>query len=161
VAKLYGIERLHQFVKFCLVGSTGVFVDMALLYVFADPRSLGMNVALSKLLAAEGALVNNFVWNEIWTFKRRTPAIAQGPERRVELLGSGILRRFLIFNAICGVGILLAVLLLHLFHVVASWNLYLSNMLAMVLVTCWNFVMNSRFNWNQEHSFWFQRTSSR
>jgi hypothetical protein len=58
-----------------------------------------------------------------------------------------VFHRFLLFNAICGIGIGLAVLLLHLFHTWLGWNLYLSNMLGIILVTCWNFGMNARFNW--------------
>ena len=65
---------LQRFIKFCLVGSTGTIVDMAVLYLLADPKTLGLNVALSKLVAAEIALLNNFTWNELWTFRdcRRT-----------------------------------------------------------------------------------------
>jgi dolichol-phosphate mannosyltransferase len=57
------------------------------------------------------------------------------------------LRRFLTFNGICAVGIGLAVLLLHLFYTGFNWNLYASNLLAIILVTFWNFGMNARFNW--------------
>lgn len=38
-------------------------------------------------------------------------------------------------------------LLLHLFHTWFEWNLYASNLLAIGLVTFWNFGMNARFNW--------------
>lgn len=111
---------------------------MAVLFLLADPRTLALNLSLSKLSAAETALLNNFVWNELWTFRTRTP---HAPGR------GGVLRRLLFFNAICGVGIFLAILLLHLFHTLLGWNLYLSNLLAIGLVTAWNFGLNARFNW--------------
>jgi dolichol-phosphate mannosyltransferase len=128
----------RKFVKFCLVGGTGVVVDMGVLFLLADSRILNLNIILSKGCAAEIALINNFIWNELWTFRRASA----GPA-----LGLPLLRRFLIFNVICGIGIGLAVLLLHLFHTWLGWNLYLSNLLAILLVTCWNFGLNSKLNW--------------
>ncbi len=142
-------DRLTQFVKFCLVGGSGVVV----LYVLADPKTLALNLTFSKVCAAEVALTNNFLWNEFWTFKVLTRPADTLSHRMGEGRGEGVslrfprLRRFLFFNAICGLGILFAVLLLHLFHTLLGWNLYLSNLLAMGLVTLWNFGMNARFNW--------------
>jgi putative flippase GtrA len=115
-----------------------MLVDMGMLFLLADPRSLGLNVTLSKFCAAEIALINNFGWNEFWTFKRAAGTVC----RR-----GTALRRLLFFNAICGVGIVFAVLLLHFFHAVLGWNLYFSNLLAIGVVTLWNFGMNARFNW--------------
>ncbi len=135
-------DRLRQFVKFCLVGGSGVLVDMGVLYVLADPKTLAVNLAFSKVCAAEIALVNNFLWNELWTFRTLSHPMGEGR-------GEGFprLRWFLFFNAICGIGILFAVLVLHLFHTLLGWNLYLSNLLTIALVTLWNFGMNVRFNW--------------
>ena len=135
---LFGIPGpLIQFAKFCLVGGTGVFVDMGVLYLLADPKTLALNVIFSKICAAEAAMLNNFVWNEIWTFRQGASIYSH----------EGWFGRLLKFNAICGLGIGLAVLFLHLFHSWLGWSLYLSNFLAIVLVTCWNFGMSSRFNW--------------
>ncbi len=33
-------ERFLQFTKFCLVGGSGVFVDMGILYLLADPNRI-------------------------------------------------------------------------------------------------------------------------
>jgi dolichol-phosphate mannosyltransferase len=128
--------RVIQFVKFCTVGGTGVLVDMTVLFLLADLETLALNITLSKVLAAELAMLNNFVWNEVWTF-----SAMQGVDNH-----KGWFQRFLRFNAICGVGIFLAVILLHFFYALGL-NLYLSNLAAIVLVTCWNFGINARFNW--------------
>jgi len=37
-------ERLIQFTKFCIGGGSGLVVDMAMLYVRADPNRLALNV---------------------------------------------------------------------------------------------------------------------
>lgn len=135
--------RIIQFAKFCAVGGTGVLVDMAVLFLLVDPKTLAVNITLSKVLAAELAMLNNFAWNEVWTFKRVDESHKH----------EGWAFRLLKFNAICGVGIGLAVILLHFFHTRLGLNLYLSNLIAIVLVTCWNFGMSTHFNW--------QATSSR
>ena len=136
-------ERVMQFAKFCIVGGSGVIVDMAVLYALADPKTLALNVTLSKVLAAEVAMTSNFVWNELWTF-RQTSGIGVDHQ--------GWFQRLLKFNAICAIGIGLAVLLLHLFHTLLGWNLYVSNLLAIVLITGWNFGMNARFNWPKDRN---------
>ncbi len=148
---------LLRFIKFCLVGGSGLLVDMGILYLLADPSRLGWNITLSKICAALVALTNNFIWNELWTFRNPSPHRGEGgckPDE-VEIRHSkfntrnSLLRRFLLFNAICGIGIGIAVLLLHLFHSWLGWNLYLSNLLAIILITLWNFGMNAKFNWSR------------
>lgn len=137
LTRLSHSQRLPQFIKFCMVGGSGTVVDMVALYLLADPKSLGLNLTLSKVCAAETALVNNFLWNDLWTFRRTND---NAPPR-------GIFRRLLLFNAICGSGIVFAVVLLHVFHTWLGWNLYISNLLAILIVTLWNFGMNARYNW--------------
>jgi dolichol-phosphate mannosyltransferase len=129
-------SRLRQFVKFCLVGGSGVVVDMAVLHLLAV--ALSWNVTLSKVCSAEAAMLSNFLWNEVWTFGG---AGGRAGEHR------GLARRLWRFHAICGAGIGLAVLLLHLFHSGLGINLYLANLLAIGLVTLWNFWLNALFNW--------------
>jgi len=109
-------SRLSQFIKYCLVGASGVAVDMTILYVLADPRMLEWSVTVSKVCAAETAMLNNFLWNEMWTFRS---AVKRGQ--------GGVLRRLLCFNAICGIGIALAVFFLHVFHAWLGFNLYVAN----------------------------------
>jgi len=137
---------LPQFVKFCLVGGSGVFVDMGVLFLLADPRCLGLNATLSKVCSAETAMASNFVWNEVWTF-RETGRPTNDAGRVVTRLRPGIFRRVLVFNGICGVGIILAVLLLFVLHKQLGSNLYLANLVAIGVGTIWNFSMNARFNW--------------
>lgn len=128
--------RLGQFVKFSLVGGSGVVVDMGVLYLLADPKALAWSASAAKVCSAEVALLNNFFWNEVWAFR----GAARGA-------GCGVMSRLVRFHAICGLGIGLAVFLLHLFHTWLWWNLYVANGLAILLVTLWNFWMNALFNW--------------
>lgn len=132
------LSRARQFLRFCIVGSTGVVVDMCVLYLIAGHNVEGWRLLLAKAIAAEIAMLNNFLWNELWTFD------AGGRFSR-----QGAVLRLLKFHAICGAGILWAILLLHLFYQGFRLNLFLSNLLSIGLVTIWNFVLNSRFNWRK------------
>lgn len=127
----------RRYVQFCLVGSTGTALDMGLIYLLASPSQLGWNLSLSKVVAAEVALVNNFVWNDLWTFRHCADT---GWRPR--------LGRLLKFNLICGVGIGWSVGLLNLQVYGFHWNVYLSNFIAIVFVSFWNYWLNARFGWN-------------
>ena len=130
---------LKRYTQFCIVGGTGVIVDMAILWLLASPFTLGWNLSLSKVIAAEAAIFNNFLWNDLWTFRGLTG------ERKTPRQG---MIRFLKFNLICAVGIGLSVLLLNIQVYWLNMNVYLANFISIVLVSIWNFFMNLRFGWN-------------
>jgi dolichol-phosphate mannosyltransferase len=127
-----------RFIQFCLVGLTGVVVDMGFLYLLHDPSTLGLPLTRSKIIAAELAILNNFLWNDLWTFRdvaQRQP----GKRQRI--------KRFLKFNLICLVGLILNVILLNLLVNLFGLNHYLANFLAIALVTVWNFWFNLKLSW--------------
>lgn len=130
--------RLRQFIKFCLVGGIGVLVDMAVLHVLVV--WLNWNITFSKLCSAETAMLNNFLWNEIWTFQDASAA---------PLRHRGVAARLWRFHGICATGVGLAVLFLHFFHAWLGFDLYLANLMAIGLVTLWNFTLNANCNWNR------------
>lgn len=59
---------MGRLIRFGLVGLSGVFVDMTVLYLLHDTSGLGWGLTRSKVVAAELAIVNNFLWNDRWTF---------------------------------------------------------------------------------------------
>jgi dolichol-phosphate mannosyltransferase len=129
---------LSRLWRFATVGLSGVVVDMSLLYVLSDPGMLGFGLTRSKLAAAELAIVNNFVWNDYWTF--RDVAAPQHGAR-------AWLRRFFKFNLLCLSGLLINVTLLNLQVRVLGMNRYVANALAIALVMGWNFWLNVKMGW--------------
>ncbi len=127
-----------RFLRFAAVGLTGVIVDMGVLFLLSDPRSLGFGLTRSKAVAAELAIVNNFLWNDAWTFRDLV-----GKRRGARLK----FRRFLKFNLICGVGLVLNVALLNLEFNLLHVNRYLANLLAIVVVVAWNYWLNLKMSW--------------
>lgn len=134
------IYLLHvsSFFRFCVVGCTGVVIDMSLLFVLSDPTMLGWGLTRSKILAAEAALLNNFVWNDMWTFG--------AVSRHQNTMGQRV-KRFLKFNAICSLGIFFNVVILNIEFNWLHMNRYLANLVAIGLVTLWNYKSNKEFSW--------------
>jgi dolichol-phosphate mannosyltransferase len=134
------LHLLHEssFVRFCVVGCSGVGIDMGLLFLLSDPKMLGWGLTRSKILAAEAALLNNFIWNDLWTFG----AVA----RRQNTMGQRI-KRFFKFNVICSLGIFFNVLILNIEFNWLHMNRYLANLIAIGLVTLWNYKSNKEFSW--------------
>jgi dolichol-phosphate mannosyltransferase len=129
---------LDRFLRFSLVGFSGVFVDMAIFYLLSDPTTLAWGVTRSKIIAAEVAIINNFLWNDRWTFGDLSTGQNQWQQR---------FKRFLKFNLICLAGLILNVLLLNFFFNVLDINRYIANLIAIAIVTVWNFWMNLKLSW--------------
>jgi putative flippase GtrA len=115
--------------KFMLVGGTGVLVNnLALLILF---QWVHLPLLLASVLASGLAIINNFYWNDRWTFK----------STRISL------SRFARFNLVSLSGLLITtgtlwvlVTHLHLYYLVA-------NLLGISLAMVWNFAVNSRWTW--------------
>ena len=56
----------QRLLRYGLIGVSGIFVDMAFFYLLTEIAGLGL--ILSKIVAAEIAIVSNFLWNDAWTF---------------------------------------------------------------------------------------------
>ncbi|MEB3219089.1 MAG: glycosyltransferase [Nostocales cyanobacterium 94392] len=140
------VEKLSQrwnfpigrFIRFGLVGLSGVFVDMTILYLLSDPNTLALPLTRSKIIAGEIAIFNNFLWNDAWTFA--DVAVQQkGLKQR--------LKRFLKFNIICLAGLVINVLVLNLIFNFVISNRYIANLIAIAVATVWNFWVNLKLSW--------------
>jgi dolichol-phosphate mannosyltransferase len=127
---------MGKFLRFGLVGFSGVFVDMGVFYLLRD--LLGLGLSRSAIFSAELAIINNFLWNDLWTFgdiSKRQP----GNRQR--------LKRLLKFNTICLIGLIMNVLLVNLLFNIFGMNEYLAKLIAIAAVTLWNFWINMKLSW--------------
>jgi putative flippase GtrA len=62
-------SSVARFVKFSIVGGSGVAVNVGLLHVFT--AAAGFDYRIASLAAIECAVVNNFLWNYFWTWRDR------------------------------------------------------------------------------------------
>lgn len=79
---LYRLMRwegeIDRFLKFAIVGTTGIFVNQFFLWLFVEKifgKGTSLDYLIANILATELAILNNFTWNDLWTFKdlRRAP----------------------------------------------------------------------------------------
>lgn len=136
------ISRLHEqfqfgrFLRFGLVGFSGFLVDMAAFFVLR--HYLGIPIARSTILSAEVAVINNFLWNDVWTFGDIARS-QRGKRKR--------LKRFLKFNLICLMGIIMQALIVSAMHDFFGMNEFVAKPLAIAIVTFWNFWVNLKLSW--------------
>jgi len=135
------LQTLRRYVQFCLVGGSGVLVDMVVLWGLSSTSALSWNLTLSKAIAAEVAMCNNFFWNDVWTFR------GVGSENTDWIAYA---RRFGKFNVICLMGTVLSIILLNVQVYRLHMNVYLANFVAIVLVSFWNFWINLQFGWGRK-----------
>ncbi len=127
---------IGRFLKFGAVGFSGVFVDLGVFWILSN--GLGLAAVTATILSAEVAVLNNFIWNDLWTFGDRS---IQQPGRR------SMVRRFLKFNVLCLVGIVLQGTLVGLMSKVAGVPAIGAKLLAIALVMLWNFWINLKLSW--------------
>ena len=119
------ISVLLKFIKFCAVGFSGMVVDFGVTYILREKLKVQQFVAngIGFTLAA----TSNYVLNRVWTFQSHNPEI--GLE----------FSKFLIFSLV-GLGI--NTLILWFLVKKLNWNFYLSKLVAIGIVTVWNFGAN-------------------
>ncbi len=127
---------ISRFIRFIIVGFSGLFVDMGLLYLLY--HMIGLGLTRSAIVAGELGILNNFCWNDLWTFDDIAKSQRQGRK---------VLKRLLKFNIICLMGLMIKIVLLNIFFNGWQMNAYLANFIAIMMVTIWNFWINLKLNW--------------
>ncbi|MCF8227737.1 MAG: GtrA family protein [Bacteroidales bacterium] len=121
-------EFFYKFLKFGLVGFSGLFVDYG--FTFVCKEWLKIQKFISNSIGFTMAATSNYVLNRIWTFKSTNPDIA------VEYT------EFLIISLIgLGINNFILWLILKKFRI----NFYLAKLFAIAVVTIWNFLANALF----------------
>ncbi|MEH2135664.1 glycosyltransferase [Nostoc sp.] len=127
---------IGRFLRFGLVGFSGVFVDLTVFYLLRTVIHLGLT--RSTILSAGVAIINNFLWNDLWTFSDISQR-QRDPHQRF--------KRFLKFSVICLAGVVLQALIINFLYNVLGINQYLAKLVAIAVATIWNFWINLKLSW--------------
>ena len=132
---LGGVLR-HRFLKFGTVGASGMGVNLGVLYVgqeflFTAIRPSDVRLNLSLALAIFCATVNNFAWNRKWTWA----------DRKQRNLHMPLPLQFGQYALACWLGIALQVVFTKILAG-AGFHYLLANLMAIVLASLFNFVLN-------------------
>ena len=125
-------EKIKEFIKFAVVGGSGVIVNMGCFFVFT--RYAGIRIEFASPMAIEISILTNFFLNNAWTFRRRDTKVGFG----------GRILRYHLVTAVAGIVNYLVLLLLA--NVLGIHDL-LANLAGIALGTFINFFLNSLWTW--------------
>ncbi|MCK9581780.1 MAG: GtrA family protein, partial [Methanoregula sp.] len=123
--------------KFGIVGISGIVVNLGILYILV--QYIHSNDLLASFIATEIAILNNFIWNDHWTFSSM--------EHREK---SNWWHRLIAFNIISAGGVLIN---LGIFYGLTRWFgvwYILAQLVGILVAFSWNFFVNRRFTWGRK-----------
>lgn len=139
-------RRAKTFLKFGIVGVTGTLVDFFFYKFFIN--NFGLPPATSKGFSTELGIINNFTWNNSWTFKHRKTKTSS-------------LHRFLIYNGVSLGALAIGVLTIKFLHSIygdgtakiigikfAYNTLYF--LASIPPIVAWNFTLNHFVTWKHQ-----------
>ncbi len=127
--------ELHRFLKFSLVGGSGVFVNVGVLTFLV---SAGYKYLQGGVFAVETAIATNFLLNEFWSFSDFSKKQPRLVRRMI---------RFLKFNLFCAGGAVINLGILWTLTEYAGVYYLLSNLFGIGVATLWNYGMNANITW--------------
>ncbi len=138
--------ELLRFIKFCLVGGSGVVVNYGLYWIltrFAGFTPLNdmatggiISGNLALCISIEISIITNFILNNYLTFA----------DRNVRGL-KAFFSRLLNFNLICLIGGLIQIGIANLLTVIIGVYDLISILIAIAVATLWNYLLNSWWTW--------------
>ncbi|MCF6170129.1 MAG: GtrA family protein [Bacteroidales bacterium] len=136
MSELFSKTFVFKFLKFGVVGFSGVFVDFGITYLCKEKLHIPKYVA--NAIGFTTAATSNYYLNRIWTFK------STNPEVMVEFTG---------FFVISLIGLGLNTLILWLLVSRLKMNFYFAKIFAIGAVTIWNFFANALITFNPDRVF--------
>lgn len=119
-----------KFIKFGIVGFSGMIVDYGVLFILKEIA--GMAPLLANTISFIAAATSNYLFNRIWTFKSKERNVGKefGKFFIVSVIGLGI----------NNLTLYIAGLMMPEWN--EDWRFYLLKLLAIVVTTIWNFFGN-------------------
>lgn len=125
---IYFIRKYSLFLKFCVVGLIGVFVNMVILTILTE--FFNIYYLISSIIAIETSIITNFLLNNFWTWKKRSKK-------------HSFLSRMLKYNLVAFGGLILNWSALFLFTEKIGIFYVVSNLIGILIATLWNFILNN------------------
>lgn len=129
------LELLLKFIKFGIVGASGVVVDFGITWLLKEKARLNKYVSNSTGFAC--AVVSNYVLNRIWTFHSADPEV-------------GI--QFAKFALVALIGLLMNNGIIYLLTERYKAKFYPAKLVATGVVMLWNFGANLLFTFSSSTS---------
>ena len=142
VLKLRLEEELREAVvtlpRYIAVGIGGVVIGMVAIWCFTE--LVGLFYLASGCLGAFFSILNDFTFNEIWTFSHR---------RRKEHFTVKLAKRFGKFITSKAAGFFICITALAFFTQVVGFHYLISNLLAIGVAFIWNYTASGYWVWSR------------
>lgn len=135
MGEVFSIEFLMKFLKFGVVGFSGVFVDFGITYITKE--KLGIQKYLANAIGFITAASTNYFFNRIWTFESTNPKV---------------MVEYTEFFLISLIGLGLNTFVLWLLVSKFKMNFYVAKIFAIAFVTVWNFLANAFITFNPDRT---------
>ena len=127
------ILKRNTLIKYSTVGISGTAVDILVLYFLVD--ILGLGVILAASISFILAATNNFLWNNIWTFREDVH------KRFISL-------RYIRFMIVSVIGLILTIFLMYIFNSILFIWYILAKIMTSIVVLLWNYYANKHWTLN-------------
>ena len=128
-------EEWIRIIKFILVGLSGIFVNVAVIWFLTE--KIGLYYLYSGILSSETTVLNNFFWNDRWTFKDK-----------INASNHGLSNRLIKFHISRFSSLMFAFLILFFMTEILSVHYLISNICSLLLVLSYNYLTSKDWVWN-------------
>lgn len=122
---------IFKFLKFSVVGGSGVIVDFAITYLCKE--KIRINKYISNTIGFTIAATSNYLLNRIWTFSSTN---------------ENITTEYFTFMIVSVVGLIINLIALWIIHGKMKFNFYFAKLCAIGVATLWNFYANYMFTFH-------------
>ncbi len=129
---------LIKFIRFCLVGFSGLIIDFGTTWLLKEKLRINKYIANSTGFTL--AATSNYFLNRIWTFHS---------------VNKHIFTEYSSFIIISLAGLAINNFVIFILNDKLKLNFYLSKLIAVGVVTCWNFVMNYLITFSGKLNYFF------
>jgi len=122
--------------KFGMVGISGIIVNMGILYYLKE--FVGFYYLVASFFAIELSILNNFLWNDLWTFR------SSGDQKL-----SSRWHRIVAFHIVSAGGLVINMGILWFLTSIFGVYYLVSNLVGILVAFGWNFLVNRRITWTR------------
>jgi putative flippase GtrA len=125
------ITKYKRFIKYCIIGASGVLLDFLVFYILN--KIFGVYYQVANFISVSCGITNNFLLNARFNFKTRDRLAV----------------RYLIFYAVGMTGILISSLLLYIFIEKLGFDVILTKLIILFVVTIIQYTLNKSFSFGR------------
>lgn len=141
-ALLY-IAYNSSFIRYVLVGGSGFVIDFSILYILFT--RMGIAIYISQAISAELAIINNFIWNNYWSFSHK----------KIEHNSFAAFKSFGKFNAVALGSLIMQVVAVTLFerYFGETYVYVFKAFFLLLIIMPYSYILYNRVIWKSKKSW--------